>query len=104
METLVNMLETGRKIRKYMQQNGYSVKMLQEYLCLSCPQPIYRWFKGKNLPTVEHLYRLSRLFGVHMEDLLADGDDIKIEYDIYPVSARYPRMRAYYEFFRRHVA
>ena len=53
METSIDMAETGRKIRRYMIKKGYSVKMLQEYLCLSCPQPIYRWFKGKALPTVE---------------------------------------------------
>lgn len=78
-----------------MQRNGYSVKMLQEYLCLSCPQPIYRWIQGKNLPTVEHLYRLSRLFGVHMEDLLADDDNIEVKYEKNPVPAWYSRMRAY---------
>ena len=42
-----------------------------KYLHLSCPQPVYRWLRGKTLPSVDHLYALSRLFGVHMEDLLA---------------------------------
>lgn len=46
------------------------MKYIQEYLNLSCPQPIYRWFKGQNLPTVEKLYALSILLGVHMEELL----------------------------------
>lgn len=89
------MAETGRKIKRHMIRKGYSVRMLQEYLCLSCPQPIYRWFKGKALPTVEHLYRLSRLFGIHMEELLADSVDINIKYEMNPVSTWYPRMKAY---------
>lgn len=44
---------------------------IQNYLVLSCPQPVYRWFQGKTLPSVDHLYALSRLLGVHMEELLA---------------------------------
>lgn len=48
---------------------GYDVKYIQQYLHLSCPQSIYRWFKGKILPSVEHLSALSILLGVHMEKL-----------------------------------
>ena len=39
-------------------------------LHLSYPQSIYRWFKGIILPSVDHLYVLSRLLKIHMEDLL----------------------------------
>lgn len=49
---------------------GYDVKDIQHYLHLSCPQSIYRWFKGKILPSAEHLSALSLLLGVHMEELL----------------------------------
>ena len=49
---------------------GYDVKYIQEYLHLSCPQSVYRWFRGKVLPSVEHLCALSKLLNVHMEDLL----------------------------------
>ena len=49
---------------------GYSVKEIQEFLHLSCPQPFYRWFKGQILPSLDHLYVLSRLLGVHMEELI----------------------------------
>ena len=40
--------------------------------CLSCPQPIYRWFKGQILPSVNHLFVLSKLLNVHMEELLVE--------------------------------
>ena len=49
---------------------GYDVKYIQEYLHLSCPQSIYRWYKGKVLPSLEHLSALSKLLHVHMEELL----------------------------------
>lgn len=49
----------------------FGEKDIQQYLHLSCPQSIYRWFKGKILPSVDHLSALSLLLGVHMEELLA---------------------------------
>ena len=61
---------TGKRIHEVMIQNGYSVKELQILLNLSCPQPIYRWMKGKCLPTIDHLYMMSKLFHIHMEELL----------------------------------
>ncbi len=69
-KTIIDMEKTGNNLRKYAFENGYSVKDIQQYLGLSCPQPVYRWFKGIILPSVDNLLRLSELFHVHMEDLL----------------------------------
>lgn len=66
----IDMKRTGMKLRFVMENAGYDVKTIQEYLHLSCPQPIYRWFKGIVLPSVNHLYMLSVLTGIHMEELL----------------------------------
>lgn len=69
-KTVIDMEKNGNNLRKYAYANGYSVKDIQQYLGLSCPQPVYRWFKGTILPSVDNLLRLSELFHVHMEDLL----------------------------------
>lgn len=66
----IDMKQTGIQLKTKIQQAGYSVKDIQEQLMLSCPQSIYRWFKGKVLPSVDHLYVLSRLLNLHMEELL----------------------------------
>jgi len=66
----INMTKTGLLLKQKMEQAGYSVKDIQKLLMLSCPQPIYRWFKGQVLPSVDHLYALSIILKVHMEDLL----------------------------------
>lgn len=55
----IDLIKTGYKIKYLVRDAGYSVKDIQEYLGLSCPQCIYRWFRGKILPSVEHLYELS---------------------------------------------
>lgn len=66
----IDMNCTGKRLKYYLKKHGYSVKMVQEYLHLACPQPIYRCFKGQTLPSVDHLLMLSRLVNVHMEELL----------------------------------
>ena len=66
----IDMIQTGLKLKMYIDNSSMSVKDIQEYLHLSCPQPIYRWINGKILPSVDHLFMLSELFGTHMEELL----------------------------------
>lgn len=66
----VDLARTGAMLKDQIQSAGYTVKDIQQYLMLSCPQPIYRWYSGKILPSVNHLYAISRLLGVHMEELI----------------------------------
>lgn len=68
--TQIDIILTGKRIENVIRGNGYSVRELQELLKLSCPQPVYRWVKGKALPSVDNLYMMHRLFGLHMEDIL----------------------------------
>ena len=66
----IDIKQTGILLETIIRSSGYSVKYIQEYLHLSCPQPIYRWFKGKILPSLDHMYALSILLGVHMDELI----------------------------------
>ncbi len=66
----IDMKRTGTRLKKLFESAGYTPKMIQQYLHLSCPQPIYRWYKGLILPSVDHLLMLSELLGLHMEELL----------------------------------
>lgn len=68
--TRIDMKLTGKKLSNLAKLHGYRVKDIQEYLGLACPQPVYRWYKGIILPSVDNLLRLSELFGIHMEELL----------------------------------
>ena len=91
------MIETGKRLKKLAQRRGYSVKDIQQYLGLSCPQPVYRWYKGVILPSVDNLLRLSELYQVHMEELLVKTGYI-LNYDVEKVkkSDFEERIRAYY--------
>ena len=61
---------TGRRLKKLMQERGYSAKDIQAYLFLGSVQSVYHWLNGTTLPTVDNLYALSDLFGVTVDDLL----------------------------------
>ena len=92
----IDQVKTGIKIKTMLEKAGYDVKYIQAYLHISCPQSIYRWFKGKILPSVDHLCALSRLLGVHMEDLLVLKDKPAV-YDCaaITVDSRFNRLLAY---------
>lgn len=73
--TSMDMILTGQLIKRLVSEAGYSVSEVQNRLGLSCPQPIYRWYKGQNLPSVDHLFILSGMLGLHMEDFLLQKDE-----------------------------
>lgn len=91
----IDMEKTGKLIRQRILGAGLTVKDIQEKLYLSCPQPIYRWFKGQILPSVNHLYALSKLLGIHMEELLVQKKNTNI-IDISRLAGREKRLCAYW--------
>ena len=71
---VIDAAATGRNLRRLRLEKGYSVKELQEYLGLSCPQGVYQWQAGRSLPSVDNLYAVSRLWGVSMNEILAEKE------------------------------
>ena len=78
----IDMHRTGKKMKHMLESAGYTPRRIQEYLHLSCVQPIYRWYKGTILPSVDHLFMLSQLLDVHMEDFLVKKNAVPVMYDI----------------------
>lgn len=67
----IDMVKTGQNIVKLRQENGLSVKELQDVFGFATPQAIYKWQHGTAMPTVDNLVVLAALFQVSMEDILA---------------------------------
>ena len=67
---VIDLKKTGENIKRLREARCISVVDLQYFLGLASPQAIYYWQRGINLPTVDHLYALSRLFKVSMNDIL----------------------------------
>lgn len=90
----IDMQQTGINLKSMIEVAGYTPKMIQDYLHLSCVQPIYRWYKGLILPSVDHLFMLSELLNVHMEDLLVRKDAL---------STIYNEEHLYFQIFPKHL-
>ena len=65
-----DMVKTGQNIIHLRQQNGFSVKDLQDVFGFATPQAIYKWQHGTAMPTIDNLVVLATLFQVHMDDIL----------------------------------
>ena len=66
----INMKATGIRLRQIMDQKKLTAKDVQKYLGLSCVQSIYRWLNGCSMPSVDHLYALSELFQMSIDDMI----------------------------------
>ena len=102
----IDMKRTGRILKAMIEAAGYNPRMIQNFLHLSCVQPIYRWYKGLILPSVDHLFMLSELLGVHMEDFLVKKNLISMTYDVEKCCLQDTQKRfvAYYKQIYRLVA
>ena len=67
---IIDKEKTGKRLRLLMDFCQISPAEIQKYLNLSCVQTVYRWLGGKNIPSVDHLYALSALFGVQIDELI----------------------------------
>ena len=61
---------TGENILRLRKQRGLSVRDMQAWFGFEEPQAIYKWQKGKSLPSVDNLYALGALLDVPMEAIL----------------------------------
>lgn len=75
--------ETGRKIKKLLFENGYTVKDVQSARGFENPQSIYKWISGKSLPSLDSFIILSRLLHTSIEDILVIDVDIICLKEIY---------------------
>lgn len=77
---------TGYNLKNLIKLKGYNVKDIQNILNLSCPQPIYRWFNGITMPSLNHLYVLSGFLHVHMDQMIVGGYADRYDVDDYEFS------------------
>lgn len=76
---LIDKEEIGEQLRYLMRRKHLKPSDVQEYLGLTCVQTVYRWLEGVNIPSVDHLYALSQLFHVRVDDMLAGNRRIQPE-------------------------
>ena len=66
----IDKLETSKKIRNIIIESSLTIEEIADMLGFGSPRIIYYWFNGTNLPNIESLYNLSKIFKVKMDDFL----------------------------------
>lgn len=74
----INMMATGKNITRLREENGLSVKELQDIFGFATPQAIYKWQNGVTLPTVDNLVILAAVLHVRMDEILVMEDETGI--------------------------
>lgn len=75
MDVSINMEKTGERLKELIKDNGYTVKEIMTITGITAEQTIYKWFKGRSLPSLETQIVLARLFDMHITELLVlDGE------------------------------
>ena len=67
---VIDLTATGANITRLRRAKGLTVRELQTYFGFEDPQAIYKWQRGKSLPSVDNLYALSSLLEVPMNEIL----------------------------------
>lgn len=71
----IKQTESGKRIQTLMREKGLSVREIQEIMGFENPQAVYKWTSGKSLPSIDNLLNLSRVLGVHMDELLVTDEE-----------------------------
>lgn len=61
---------TGQNIVRLRIARGLSVRDLQTYFGFEEPQAIYKWQRGKSLPSVDNLFALGAILEVPLDEIL----------------------------------
>ena len=67
---VIDLVATGENITRLRKMRGLTVRDLQDWFGFEEPQAIYKWQKGKSLPSVDNLYALGALLDVPLEQIL----------------------------------
>ena len=70
---VIDPVATGANIIRLRQERGLSVRDLQAFFGFEEPQAIYKWQRGKSLPSVDNLYALGSLLDVPMDEILVSA-------------------------------
>lgn len=67
---VINMVETGKKIRELADEKGIKPTDIQNVCGLGSLQAVYKWFSGKSVPTIDNLGIISNLLNTPIDDIV----------------------------------
>ena len=76
---VIDLKATGAKIQQLREDRGFTVRDLQQFFGFEDPAAIYHWQNGKNLPSVDNLCALSKIFEVPMDNIIVLRDTVDVD-------------------------
>ena len=73
----IDMMATGRNIKRLREIAGLTVRDLQDIFGFATPQAIYKWQQGAAMPTIDNLVVLAMVFDVPMDEIIIVDVDIR---------------------------
>ena len=67
---VIDLVKTGKNIKRISKEKGYSADMIKDLLGLSDKSNVYKWFRGEVLPAVDNLLAMSILFDITINELI----------------------------------
>lgn len=67
---IIDVEASCKRLKELCTEKGYTALDLQKALGLESRQSCYKWFSGKNIPSIDNLLIISRLLDVTLEDIL----------------------------------
>lgn len=67
---VVNPVKTGENINNLRIAKEMSVKEIQAIFGFDAPQAIYKWLRGKSMPTIDNLVVLACILGVSIDEIV----------------------------------
>ena len=67
---VINMIETGKRIRELADEQGISPTEIQKVCGLGSLQAVYKWFGGKSVPSIDNLGIISNLLNTPIDDIV----------------------------------
>jgi hypothetical protein len=55
MNIFINMEKTGARIRRVIEESGYTMREIMEITGITTEQAVYKWYSGKSIPSLETL-------------------------------------------------
>ena len=65
----IDIVATGENIDRLRIERGMTVTTLEEELLVS-KQAVYKWIRGLNLPSIDTLVMMAKLFDVRIDDII----------------------------------
>lgn len=71
---MIDMRKTGQRIKETCDNQGITVRQIQDELNIGSFQSVYSWFHGKTLPSLDNFCALCKLLHVSMDSMIVEQE------------------------------